>query len=102
MAFKGENTMAARTRKIRHDDETRAKIKASQLVNRLTDHALGKVGMTASQVTAALGLLKKALPDLAAIEHSGEVKQTFAVSPEMPTMEEWEAEFCKPQAPLNS
>ena len=89
--------MAARIRKIRHDDETRTKIKTSQLVNRLTDHVLGKVEMTASQVTAALGLLKKALPDLAAIEHSGEVKQTFAVSPELPTMEEWEAEFGTPR-----
>ena len=87
--------MAARIRKIRHDDETRAKIKTSQLVNRLTDHVLGKVEMTATQVTAALGLLKKALPDLAAIEHSGEVKQAYIVSPELPN-EEWEAEFVKP------
>ena len=93
--------MAARIRKIRHDDETRAKIKTSQLVNRLTDHALGKVEMQATQVTAALGLLKKALPDLAAIEHSGEGKPTYIVSPELPD-EEWEAEFCKPQPPLNS
>jgi len=57
--------------------------------------------MTTSQVTAALGLLKKALPDLAAIEHSGEVKQVFAVSPEMPTIEEWLAEFGTPRT-LNS
>ena len=57
----------------------------------------GKVGMTATQVTAALGLLKKALPDLAAIEHSGEAKQTYTVSPELPTTEEWLAEFGAPR-----
>jgi len=56
--------MAARIRKIRHDQETRAKIKTSQLVNRLTGHVLGEVEMVPSQVTAALGLLRKTLPDL--------------------------------------
>ena len=56
--------MAARTRKIRHDDETRAKIKTSQLINRLSAHVLGKVDMKPTQVTAALGLLKKTIPDL--------------------------------------
>lgn len=58
--------MAARSRRIRHDDNTRAKIQASQLVNRLTKHALGEVDMTASQVNAATTLLRKVLPDLAA------------------------------------
>lgn len=65
--------MAARTRRVFHDDETRKKIQASQLVNRLRDHALGEVDMTPTQVTAALGLLKKALPDLQATELSGEI-----------------------------
>ena len=41
--------MPARTHKIRHDDETRAKIKTSQLVNRLIDHVFGKVEMSPSQ-----------------------------------------------------
>lgn len=65
--------MAARTRKIRHDAETRDKIQASQLVNRLTAHALGNVDMKPTQVTAALGLLRKVIPDLAATEISGAV-----------------------------
>lgn len=52
--------------------EAREKIRTTQLVNRLTDHALGEVDMQPSQVTAALGLLKKALPDLAAHQHTGE------------------------------
>ena len=64
--------MAARTVKIRHDDETRAKIKTSQLVNRLTAHALGNVEMPATAVTAALGLIRKTLPDLASTTLGGD------------------------------
>lgn len=65
--------MAARIRKIRHDDETRAKIKTSQLINRLTEHVLSDLELSPSQVTAGLGLLRKTLPDLTATEHSGEI-----------------------------
>jgi hypothetical protein len=64
--------MAARLNR-RHQDFVREKIRASQLVNRLEEHVLGKVDMTATQVTAALGLLKKCVPDLSAVEHSGTV-----------------------------
>lgn len=65
--------MAARTRKQRHDDFTREKIQTTQLVNRLTDHVNGKIEMAPSQVTAALGLLRKSLPDLSSVEHGGTV-----------------------------
>ena len=58
--------MAARLLK-HHDEQTRTKIQASQLINRLTDHVLGNVEMSASQVRAAEVLLKKALPDLQAV-----------------------------------
>jgi len=71
--------MAARTRKIRHDDNTRAKIKASQLINRLQDHFLGKVELSATQANVGLGLLRKILPDLAATELSGEVARTTVI-----------------------
>jgi hypothetical protein len=57
--------MAARIRDIKHDERTREKIKTSQLVNRLTKHALSDVEiMTTSQVHAAAVVLKKSLPDL--------------------------------------
>jgi hypothetical protein len=52
--------------------EWRDRIKASMLINRLTEHANGSVEMTSTQVTAALGLLKKAVPDLAAVQISGD------------------------------
>jgi hypothetical protein len=84
--------MAARIKKLIHDHEARSKIQSSQLVNRLQKHVLGASVLDSSQVSAALGLLRKIIPDLAAIEHSGEVTQTYIVSPELPN-EEWEAEF---------
>lgn len=64
--------MAARLRKT-HQEDVRSKIKTSQLVNRLTDHALGTAEMSRSQVQAASVLLKKVLPDLQSTELSGEI-----------------------------
>ena len=75
--------MAARDR-IQHDENTRKKIKASQLINRLTNHALAdEEVMTASQVNATKILLGKVLPDLKAmdiiadVEHNGEIHITW-------------------------
>jgi len=56
--------MAARIRAIRHDENTRMKIKVAQLINRLTDHVEGKVDLAPSQVRSIEILLRKALPDL--------------------------------------
>lgn len=63
--------MAARTRKVKHDDFTRDRIRTTQLINRLEKHALGEIEMEPTQVRAIEVLLKKCLPDLSAIEHSG-------------------------------
>ena len=62
--------MAARSRKVQHDENTRLKIQTSQLVNRLTDHALGKVDLQPTQVKAIEVLLRKTLPDLSSIDGS--------------------------------
>ncbi len=63
--------MAARLRP-KHQDEIRSKIQASQLVNRLTDHALGKTDMSSTQVKAVEILLKKTMPDLSQISGTGD------------------------------
>jgi len=64
--------MSARIHKIRHDEETRAKIKAAQLINRLHKHVMAPTPlMDASQVSAAKTLLGKVLADLQATQHSG-------------------------------
>lgn len=63
--------MAAR-KQLWHPDEVRQKIQASQLINRLTKHVNSdKPLMDSSQVTAAVKLLGKVLPDLGAVQHSG-------------------------------
>ena len=67
--------MAARMRKT-HQDDVRAKIQTSQLVNRLTDHALGSIKLTPTQVRAIEILIKKTLPDLQAIAHSAGDEET--------------------------
>lgn len=60
--------MAARKFSPQHDAATRLKIQTSQLVNRLSDHANGKVDLQPTQVKAIEILLRKVLPDLQAIE----------------------------------
>ena len=69
--------MAARTVKIRHDDETRAKIKTSQLLNRLQDHVFGHIEMSSTQVRAAEIALRKALPDFVLSENKTEITHRY-------------------------
>lgn len=57
---------------LSHDTRTREKIRTSQLVNRLEAHAFGEVELTQTQVRSIEVLLKKTLPDLSTIEHTGE------------------------------
>ena len=49
-------------------EKTREKIKTTMLVNRLQNHAEGKVDMSATQVKAAGLLLSKVMPDLSAAD----------------------------------
>lgn len=48
-------------------NEHRVKIQNSNILNALIEHAEGKREMSATQVSAGLGLLKKAMPDLQAM-----------------------------------
>lgn len=70
--------MAAR-KQLSHDAKTREKIRTSQLINRLEKFIFNEDGVDLSkaQVSAALGLIKKTLPDLSQVDgsmaHSGEV-----------------------------
>lgn len=57
-----------RRRGIVHDQNTRDKIQAAALINRLHSVAMGEVEATAQQVNAAKTLLNKVLPDLQSIE----------------------------------
>lgn len=53
-------------------EEVRQKIRASLLVKKLEDHVIDDKELSASQVSAALGLLKKSIPDLAAVTIAGD------------------------------
>lgn len=66
--------MAERLRKT-HQEDVRAKIQTSQLINRLQDHALGKIELETTQIKSIEVLIRKTLPDLSAVqlEHSGDV-----------------------------
>lgn len=65
------NDMAARKRKLRLNDDWKAKIQASNLCHRLTLHVEGKIEMSPTQVRAAEILLRKTVPDLGRTEVTG-------------------------------
>ncbi len=82
--------MAAR-RKIRHDENTRSKIQAAQLINRLHNCVMGKTVLDAQQVSAAKTLLNKVLPDLQSVAHSGETTHNVIMAAPL-TPEQWAAQ----------
>jgi len=63
--------MPARTRKVKHSENDKGRIRASQLLNRLALHANNRVEMSATQVLAARVVIGKVIPDLKAIEVAG-------------------------------
>lgn len=76
--------MAARVQKIRHDENTRAKIKVAELINRFHRHFMGEVELTPTQVNAGKILLDRALPILQSVEVSGEITTSKVIrSPEV-------------------
>lgn len=78
------------------DEKTRERIKTSMIINRLVDHILGKVDMVPSQVTAALGLLKKTMPDLQSTEIKGDITNNhYVVSSEPLSEDEWEKQYSR-------
>jgi hypothetical protein len=68
--------MASRIRAY-HQDEIRAKIQASQLVNVLQNHALGlsESELTPTRMKAIEILLRKSLSDLSSIQLTGNADQ---------------------------
>lgn len=86
--------MAARTRSLKLSDEWREKIKASMLVNRLSDHVEGKLELSPTQIRAAEILLRKVAPDLASIEQTGEVTHNYVsrVPNASKNMDEWQTQ----------
>lgn len=83
--------MPPRINKIRHDENTRAKIKVAHILYELQRHFNGLRGMSMTQLTAAKILLAKAMPDLQSVEISGEISTSKVIrAPELSdTNEDW-------------
>jgi hypothetical protein len=76
----------------KHLERTKAKIQVSQIVNRLQGLVNGTVEMPPHAVTAALGLLRKMMPDMSAVEQTGDAA-TFVMRLPEPAADTkaWEA-----------
>lgn len=76
-----ELQMATRLNR-RHSDMVRTKIQASQLINRLQNHALGlePLELKPSQLKAIEILLKKSVPDLQSVEVTGDTNAPVALN----------------------
>ena len=59
-----------------HPDEVKKKISASQIINRLNKQANDEIEMSDKAIQASNILLKKLVPDLKAVDHSGELNVT--------------------------
>jgi len=64
--------MAARKRKVELSDNWKDGIRASVLMRRLYDNALGATEMTSQQINSAKIVLSKLVPDLGRTELTGE------------------------------
>lgn len=62
---------AGRKKGYKTPDEIREKIQGSMLINRLQENVQSEI-MSTSQVNSAKILLNKIIPDLKAVEHSGD------------------------------
>lgn len=78
-------------------DEHRVKIQNSNILNALVEHVEGKREMSATQVSAGLGLLKKVMPDLSAAENKTEVLHRYVAR--VPDKAKSTAEWQKQNAP---
>lgn len=73
-------------------DEHRVKIQNSNILNALIEHVQGEREMSATQVSAGLGLLKKVMPDLSAAENTTEVVHRYVarLPAKAKSTEEWQ------------
>lgn len=87
--------MAARTSKVTLNEKWRERIRVSMLINRLTNHALGKVDLSQTQVRSIEILLRKVAPDLSAVDHTGDVTHRHVARlPEVSkSSAEWQAQY---------
>ncbi len=76
-------------------EEHRTKIANSQILKCLVEHVEGKREMSATQVTAGLGLLRKVLPDLSQTDMTAEVvhRSVMRIPAPAKSVEEWQQDI---------
>jgi hypothetical protein len=80
----------AKRKMLFHPDYVRKKIRATQLLNRLQNHALGIIDLQMTQIRAIEILLRKSIPDLAAAEIKSEQTHSYVAEiPAVLTREQW-------------
>jgi len=89
--------MPPRINKIRHDENTRLKIKVAELINRFQKHFDGEVELSPTQIQAGKILLDRALPVLQSVEVSGDVTTTNVIR--APSVGKSTVEWSKEYAP---
>ena len=94
--------MAARKRRIRHDEDTRAKIQTSQLINRLLKHVLGEIDMSPSQVRSAEILLSKTLPSLTSVDLEAQVTDNKTITSEAMDTVAWLSQYSENDAEVGN
>lgn len=80
------------------EEKNRAKIQNGMMVKRLILYVNGKITLEPAQVTAAVALLKKVLPDLSQSDNKTEVIHRYVARlPEKSeTVEEWQKQHSQP------
>lgn len=77
-----------------HPDEVRAKIRATELVNRLQSHIFDGLELTLSQVNAISILLRKCVPDLTSSAIVADITHRYVVElPPMLSRDDWEKKY---------
>lgn len=77
----------------RHTDETRSRIAAARIIDRLQNFALGDNpdAMSPTQVSAAVALLNKVIPNLQSVENKSEETKIYVLRAPNPAKDatEW-------------
>jgi hypothetical protein len=89
------------TRKmLRQPDYVREKIRTSQLINRLQKCAFGEISLTMTQLRAIEILLRKSIPDLAAVEIKAEQTHRYVIEvPPLLDRDEWQRKYGQNRLP---
>jgi hypothetical protein len=77
-----------------HPEQVRARIRATELINRLQSHIFDGLELSLSQVNAINILLRKCVPDLTSTAVVADITHRYVVElPPMLSREEWEKKY---------